>query len=130
MPKVFRALCFLLLVGLMITAMVGCGGNNTDGGPVTSNGSSSVPANETLITGKLVDVRVSSEGWPWELDVEIYSTQDVAGKQNLLKDSEGQVITARTQQYLQGFTKGQGLTISMALEEGETGNYYIAWDIH
>lgn len=130
MPKVFRALCLLLLVGLMITAVVGCSGSNADDGSVTNTGSDSVPVNETLITGKLVDVRVSSEGWPWELDVEIYSTQDIAGKQNLLKESEGQVITARTHQYLQGFTTGQGLTISIALEEGETGNYYVAWDIH
>jgi len=110
--------------------MVGCGGNGGGGSVDKPSPPSTVEPNETIITGNLVEVRVISGDYPWELDVKVFSASDVVGRKNLIKAQVDQVITARTKQYLLGFSKGQGITCNMRVEGDEKGTYNVAWDIH
>jgi hypothetical protein len=65
----------------------------------------------------------------WEMDIEITTSNDVLGYANFTKDKIGQTITAKTDQYLLGFSLGQGIQCHLKLESGEQGNYYHAFDI-
>ncbi|MFC2022637.1 hypothetical protein ACFLTL_00525 [Chloroflexota bacterium] len=64
------------------------------------------------------------------MDIEIYTSTDVFGYPNLTVDKVGQVITAKTDQYLLGFATGQGINCHIRLESGEQGSYYYGWDVH
>ena len=125
--KVFLPVLILSLV-LPLVGVIGCAEKaTTEEKPSTS---APVEPNETTITGNLVAARVSSGDYPWEFDIKVYSVSEVIGKKSLIKAEVGQVITAKTKQYLLGFTIGQGITCSMSVEKGEQGSFYYAWDIH
>jgi hypothetical protein len=130
MPKGYKVFLPVLILSLVLPLLgvVGCAEKaTTEGKPSTS---ASVASNETNVAGNLVAARVSTGDYPWEFDIKVYSVSEVTGKENLVKAEVDQVITAKTKQYLLGFTIGQGITCRMRLEEGEQGSFYYAWDIH
>jgi hypothetical protein len=130
MPKGYKAFLPVLILSLVLPLLgvVGCAEKAaTEEKPSTS---APVEPNETTITGNLVAVRVSSGDYPWELDIKVFSVSEVLGRKNLIKAEVDQVITAKTKQYLLGFSIGQGITVSMRVEGGEQGSFYYAWDIH
>ena len=59
--------------------------------------------------------------------MEVLSSTDVFGYANLTSDKVGQVITAYTDQYLLGFSIGQGISCHVRLE---SGGYYYCWEVH
>jgi len=126
MPNRHKALWSVLILALVLSmgSMISCGGG---GGGQTQTG---VEPNDSIVTCKLVAARVSQAGFPWEADIEIFSSTDVPGSANLTKDKVGKVITVQTTQYLLGTSLGQGLTAHVRLEKGKQGSYYYAWDIH
>jgi hypothetical protein len=131
MSKGYKAFLPVLILSLVLplVGVIGCAekATTTEGKPSTS---APVEPNETTITGNLVAARVSSGDYPWEFDIKVYSVSDVLSKKSLIKAEVDQVITAKTKQYLLGFTIGQGITCSMSVMEGEQGSFYYAWDVH
>jgi hypothetical protein len=130
MPKGCKAFLPVLILSLVLplVGVIGCAEKaNTEGKPATS---ASVEPNETTVTGNLVAARVSSADYPYEFDIRVFAVSEVMGKANLIKAEVDQVITAKTNQYLLGFSIGQGITCSMRVEMGEQGSFYYAWDIH
>jgi hypothetical protein len=121
--KVFLPVLILALA-LSLGGMIACGEKPSE--------ETQAPAesNDSVVTGKLVAARVLTEAFPWEIDIEIYDSQDVAGYANLTKEKIGQVITARTHEYPLGFSVGQAISAHVKLEDDEGGSYYYAWDVH
>jgi len=130
MPKGYKAFLPVLILSLVLplVGVIGCAEQaNTEEKPTTS---APVAPNETTITGNLVAARVSSGDYPYEFDIKVYSVSEVIGRPNLIKAETDQVITAKTKQYLLGFSIGQGITCSMSVVGGEQGSFYYAWDVH
>jgi hypothetical protein len=121
-----KALLPVLILALVLSlgSMIACGGGGA------GQTQTAVESNDSIVTCKLVIARVSQAGFPWEMDIEIYTSNDVSGFANLTKDKIGKVITVQTAQYPEGFGIGQGLTCHVRLEKGKQGSYYYAWDIH
>ena len=126
MSKRYKAFLPVLILALVLSlgGMIACGEKSSEQTPVPA------APNDSIITGKLVTARVLSEAFPWEIDIEVYSSQDVPGYPNSTKEKIGQIITVRTREYPLGFGVGQSLTAHVRLEEDERDSYYFAWDIH
>lgn len=153
MPRVVRLLLILALL-LSLGGMAACGGGSPTPTPTQTASVSPTPtpsssplqtptptasptgtpvfveANDSIVGARLVAVRSSSSpDFRWEMDIEIYTSSDLPGVTNLTKDKVGKTITAKTNQYLLGFSIGQGINSHIRLEGGLQGTYYYAWDI-
>ncbi len=62
---------------------------------------------DSIISGKIVAIRSESTGYPWQIDVQILTTQDVGTLPNPVKDNVGQTVTLRTDQDMSSFKVGQ-----------------------
>ncbi len=64
---------------------------------------------DSMITGTIVAIRSEPTGYPWQIDVQILTTQDVGTLPNPVKDKVGQTVTLRTDQDLSSFKVGQAI---------------------
>ncbi len=62
---------------------------------------------DSIITGKIVAIRSENTGYPWQIDVQILTEQDVGTLPNPVKDNVGQTVTLRTDQDLSSLKVGQ-----------------------
>jgi hypothetical protein len=120
----------IILSVLILAFALSLGGMFACGEEPSGQTETPVEPNESIITGKLVAARVLSEAFPWEIDVEIYSSIDIPGYTNLTEGKVGEVITARTREYPLGFGIGQSITAHVRLEGDEQESYYYAWEIY
>jgi hypothetical protein len=82
--------------------------------------------NDSLVTGKITAVRVSYSGFPWEIDLQIESSQDVSDLANYTRDKIGQIITASTDQDVRLIKAGDYLTahVQLATEPGSSRTFF------
>ena len=156
MPRGYKAMLVVLALALVLSlgGIAGCGGGNSQtptpaGSPglTPTPSASSVPTasptqplvspiavepNDSAVTARLVVVRGSTLATMprWEVDMEIYTSTDVFGLANLTKDKVGQTITVYTNQYMLGFSQGQGISCNVKLVSGgPEGSYYFTEQI-
>jgi len=92
---------------------------------------SGVPAapNDSIVTAKVIDVIAATGNFPWELVIEIKSSQDVPGFGNFSKERVGETISVRTQEDISQLDKGQIITAHVRLQGDEWTRVLIATDI-
>ncbi|MFC1910607.1 META domain-containing protein [Chloroflexota bacterium] len=90
-----------------------------------------VPAapNDSIVTAKIIDVINVSGDFPWEMVIEIQGSEDVAGYLNATRQQIGEMITAKTQEDMSKFEKGQTIRANVRLEGDERIRFYIATSI-
>ena len=102
---------FPAIIVLSIAAVLSaCAPKATSTTPTTTvpgPGGGLVVNSDSVITGKIVAIRSESSGYPWQIDVQILTTQDVGTLPNPVKDKVGQTVTLRTDQDLSSFKSGQ-----------------------
>jgi len=69
-----------------------------------------VVQSDSIITGKVVAVRSSATGYPWQVDVLVQSSQDVGTLPNPTKDKIGQTVTFYTSDNVGSLLAGQVIT--------------------
>ena len=67
--------------------------------------------------------------FPWELVIEIKSSEDVPGFGNFTKERVGETISVRTQEDISQLEKGQIITAHVRLQGDEWTRVLIATDI-
>ena len=92
---------------------------------------SSVPAapNDSIVTAKVIDVMATTDDFPWELVIQIQSSEDVPGFGNFTKERVGETISVRTQEDLSQLEKGQLITAHVRLQGDEWTRVLLATDI-
>ena len=97
----------LLSVAFLVTA---CAPSATGTTPVTTSpgsGGGLVVQSDSIIAGKIVAVRSESTGHPWQIDVQVLTSQDVGTLPNPTKDKIGQTVTFYTDENAGLFKVGQ-----------------------
>ncbi len=106
-----RIWLFPAIVVLSIAALLSaCSPKAQTTTPITTApgpGGGAVVNSDSFITGKIVAIRSESTGYPWQIDLQILTTQDVGTLPNPVKDKIGQTVTLRTDQDLSSFKVGQ-----------------------
>jgi hypothetical protein len=106
-----RIWLFPAIVLLSIAAVLSaCAPKATSSTPTTTApgpGGGLVVNSDSIITGKIVAIRSESTGYPWQIDVQILTAQDVGTLPNPVKDKVGQTVTLSTDQDLRQFKAGQ-----------------------
>ena len=64
---------------------------------------------DSIITGTIVAIRNQSTGYPWQVDVQVLTSQDVGTLPNPTKDKIGQTVTFYTDENLRAFHAGQAI---------------------
>jgi len=90
-----------------------------------------VPAapNDSIVTAKVLDVIDIGGDIPWEIVIEIQSSEDVPGLNNATKSRVGETITVRTGEDVSGVVKGQLITAHVQLRGDERTRFYEASEI-
>jgi len=92
---------------------------------------SGVPAapNDSIVTAKVLDIIRLEGEMPWELVVEIQSSEDVPGFNNATKAKVGETITVSTNEDASKLEKDQVITARVQLKGDEHIRFYIAQEI-
>ncbi|MFC1953913.1 hypothetical protein ACFLWR_07315 [Chloroflexota bacterium] len=90
-----------------------------------------VPAapNDSIVTAKVLDVINVGGDIPWEIVMEIQSSEDVPGLNNATKSRIGETITVITSEDVSGVEKGQVITAHVQLRGDERSRFYEASEI-
>ena len=90
-----------------------------------------VPAapNDSIVTAKVLDVIDVGGALPWEIVVEVQSSEDVPGFNNATKSRIGETITVKTGEDVSGIEKGQVIIANVQLIGDERSRFYKASEI-
>ena len=115
--KKYRALVLVLSSALMISVafLAACTGKanpatTTTVSTGTGGGGGAVINSDSIISGTIKAIHQQSTGYPWEIDVQIKTSQDVGSLPNPAKDKIGQVVTMKTDQDISKFVVGQNIS--------------------
>jgi hypothetical protein len=99
----------LLSIAAVLTA---CTPKTRQVTPVTTTpgpGGGLVVNSDSIITGKTVAIRSESTGYPWQIDVQVLTSQDVGTLPNPTKDKIGQTVSFYTDENVSAFRVGQSI---------------------
>jgi hypothetical protein len=90
-----------------------------------------VPAspNDSIVTAKVLDVINVGGDIPWEIVIEIQSSEDVPGLNNATKSRLGETIAVRTSEDVSGVEKDQVITAHVQLRGDERTRFFEASEI-
>ncbi|MDD5511844.1 MAG: hypothetical protein PHI12_13685 [Dehalococcoidales bacterium] len=90
-----------------------------------------VPAapNDSVVTAKVIDIINTSGDFPWEMLVEIESSEDVPGYINATAHLIGEQITLKTMEDLSDIERDQVIAANVKLEGDERIRFYSASNI-
>ncbi|MDD5511901.1 MAG: hypothetical protein PHI12_14010 [Dehalococcoidales bacterium] len=90
-----------------------------------------VPAapNDSIVTARVIDIINTSGDFPWEMLVEIESSEDVPGYINATAHLIGEQITLKTMEDLSDIERDQVITANVKLEGDERIRFYSAANI-
>jgi len=90
-----------------------------------------VPAapNDSIVMAKVLDVINVGGDIPWEIVIEIQSSEDVPGLNNATKSRVGETIAVRTSEDVSGVEKGQVITAHVQLRGDERTRFFEASEI-
>jgi len=92
---------------------------------------SGVPAapNDSIVTAKVLDIINVGGNIPWEIVIEIQSSEDVPGLNNATKSRVGETITVKTSDDVSTLEKGQIITAHVQLRGDERSRFFEASEI-
>ncbi len=96
----------------VIALLAACTPRTTQVTPTTTApgpGGGLVVNSDSIITGTIVAIRSESTGYPWQIDVQVLTSQDVGTLPNPTKDKIGQTVTFYTDQNVSPFHVGQSI---------------------
>jgi len=90
-----------------------------------------VPAapNDSIVTAKVIDVVMPEGDMPWEITVEILTSEDVSGLNNATKARIGETIAVKTSEDASNLEKGQVITAHVQLRGDERTKFFEASEI-
>jgi len=100
-------------LSVVALALMACSPKTANITPLTTSagpGGGLVVQSDSIITGKVVAVRSSSSGYPWQIDVLVQSSQNVGALPNPTKDKIGQTVTFQTEENVGSLQAGQAIT--------------------
>ena len=90
----------------------------------------SLVQNDSIITGEIKAIKSMATGYPWEIDVQVTSSQNVVILINPTIDKVGQIVQFRTDVSTKGLTPGQVITAHAKLTgDVEIGTILYIYDI-
>jgi hypothetical protein len=90
----------------------------------------SLVQNDSIITGEIKAITSMATGYPWEIDVQVTSSQNVGILINPTIDKVGQIVQFRTDVSTKGLTPGQVITAHAKLTgDVEIGTILYIYDI-
>ena len=90
----------------------------------------SLVQNDSIITGEIKAIKSMATGYPWEIDVQVTSSQNVVILINPTIDKVGQIVQFRTDVSTKGLTPGQVITAHAKLTgDVEIGTTLYIYDI-
>jgi len=90
----------------------------------------SLVQNDSIITGEIKAITSMATGYPWEIDVQVTSSQNVGILINPTIDKVGQIVQFRTDVSTKGLTPGQVITAHAKLTgDVEIGTTLYIYDI-
>lgn len=90
-----------------------------------------VPAapNDSIVTARVIDIKNVSGDLPWEIVIEIESSEHVPGYHNATENLIGEHITVKTTEDLSGIEEGEEINANVKLEGDENTHFYLAFNI-
>ena len=98
----------VLILSLSVQALACRRGATTP--TASAPGGGLVVQSDSIISGKIMAIRRSATGYPWEIDVLIQSSEDVGSLPNPTKDKVGQTVTCRTDENVEAWQAGRVIT--------------------
>ena len=90
----------------------------------------SLVQNDSIITGEIKAIKSMATGYPWEIDVQVTSSQNVVILINPTIDKVGQIVQFRADVSTKGLTPGQVITAHAKLTgDVEIGTILYIYDI-
>ena len=119
----------IMLAVLLGPNLISCAEEATEEPPPPGPGSVPAAPNDSIVTGKVIDVQSPRGDIPWEITIEVQSSEDVPGYANGTRQKIGQQISVRTEEDAAGLEVGQVITAHVRLEGDERTRFYHARDI-
>ena len=86
--------------------------------------------NDSIIIGEIKAIKSLATGYPWEIDVQATSSQNVGILVNPTSDKVGQIVQFRTDVSTKGLTPGQVITAHAKITgDVEIGTTLYIYDI-
>jgi hypothetical protein len=104
--------CIQLLTVTIASLVVfaGCSSIASPQSTPSGPGSGTIINSDSIVTGKIIAKKSSSTGYPWAIDIQVLSSQDVNNLPNPTKDKIGQTITCYTSEDAGSLQVGQSIT--------------------
>ncbi len=121
-------------LAIMLVALAGfecSGGSNPTESPSFSPRGTVAAQTDSIVYGRIMDIREKTTGYPWEVDVLIESSQNVDNLTNPTKDKLGEVVTVKADQDLSLYKNSQEIDarIKYAEDAGQPGASFYMYDI-
>lgn len=122
-----RLFAIMALLGLIAIVFSAC----SEPAPSQTPPTTGVPAapNDSIVTGKVINVINVSGDFPWEIIIEVQIAEDVLGYGNPIKQRVGKHISVQTQEDMSSLKKGRIIKSNVRLEGDELTRYYYATNI-
>jgi hypothetical protein len=96
----------------------------------TSPAPTPVPLNNSLVNGKVIAVRAIDAPVPWEIDIEVYDSEDIKGyPSNFTKSQIGNIITVLAKADDAKQFDGQEIIASIMWRDDTWGRFFYTEDI-
>ncbi len=104
----------LRLVGatLLLALAAGC---SAQAATPTGPGGTLVVNSQSIITAKIIEIESNSTGYPWRVDIQVLSSQDVENLPNPVKDMVGLAVITYTDQNVNDLRVGQSISAHVKL---------------
>jgi hypothetical protein len=131
---------YLVTIIVIMSLFAGCGGNAqpeptttpalTNTTVPTSPTPTPVPLNNSLVNGKVIAVRVIDAPVSWEIDIEVYNSEDIPGyPSNFTKSQIGKIITVLAKADDAKQFDGQEIIANIMLRDDTWGKFFYTEDI-
>ena len=103
----------LLLTGatLLLALAAGC----TAKAATTAIGGTLVVNSQSIITARIMEIESNPTGYPWRIDIQLLSSQDVDNLPNPVKNQVGLAIITHTDQSVNDLRAGQSISAHVKL---------------
>ncbi len=106
-----RLWSWLLVTTLLVLLAAGC----TAKAATTTPGGSLVVNSQATITATIIEIESNPTGYPWRIEMQLISAQDVDNLPNPVKTQAGLAVIAYTDQNVDALREGQSISAHVKL---------------